>query len=106
MAGIGIFLIFLIAASTFSIYHLIRSKHIENLAKIEHGIVEEQQRGNLRALLFLGIFLCSLGGGFLFAYLISMQSNLPEYVVMPSCLLLFGGGGLILSYLINLKISK
>jgi len=106
MAGIGIFLIVLIVASTISIYHLIRSKHIENLAKIEHGIVEDDQRGSLRSLLFLGIFLCSLGGGFLLAYLISEYSNVPEYVAMPTCLLLCGGLGLILSYLTNSKITK
>lgn len=106
MAGIGIFLIVLTVASTISIYHLVRSKHIENLAKIEHGIIEDDQRGSLKSVLFLGVFLCSLGGGFLFAYLISKYSSVPEYVAMPTCLLLCGGFGLILSYLINSKITK
>jgi hypothetical protein len=106
MAGIGIFLIVLVVAAAFSIYHLIRSRHIENLTKIEHGIIEEDQRDSLRPLLFLGIFSCSLGGGLLLAYLISQYSNVPEYVAMPTCLLLSGGLGLILSYLINSKITK
>ena len=105
MAGIGIFLIVLTVTSTISIYHLIRSKHIENMAKIEHGIIDDDQRGSSRSLLFVGIFLCSLGGGFLFAYLISKYSSVPEYVAMPTCLLLCGGFGLILSDLINTKIT-
>lgn len=106
MIGPGVIFSLLIVAVTITIYYLIRSKHIENMAKIEHGIAEEDKMASLRFILNLGIFLCFLGGGFLLAYLISLNSNVPEHITMPTSLLFSGGLGLILSYVINANISK
>ena len=101
MIGPGIILFMLIIASTVTIYYIIRSKHIENMAKIEYGITEDSNSPNLRPLLNLGIFLCSLGAGFLLAYFVSQYSGVPNYIAMPTCLLCSGGAGLILNYIIN-----
>ena len=106
MIGPGILFAMMLIASTITIYYLLRSRHIENMAKIEHGIAETGEGGNLRPLLNLGIFLCALGGGFLLDYLISQYTKVPEYVALPTCLLFSGVFGLILSYFINAKITK
>ena len=106
MIGPGIVLSMLVVASTITIYYLIRSKHIENMAKIEHGIVEADNNAGLRLLLNLGIFLSFLGFGFLLSYLISSYSSVPEYVTIPTCLLMSGGVGLILSYVINSNMTE
>ena len=106
MIGPGTFFVVLVVAATVTIYYIIRSKHIENMAKIEHGITEDDNNSNASPLLNLGIFLCFLGGGFLLAYFISNNSKVPEYVAMPTCLLFSGGIGLIVSYLINSNLQK
>lgn len=106
MVGPGVIFSLLIVAVTITIYYLIRSKHIENMAKIEHGIAEDNSMASLRFILNLGIFLCFLGGGFMLAYLISQHSNVPEYISMPTCLLFSGGIGLIMSYFINSNTFK
>lgn len=106
MIGPGVLFALLIIAVTISIYYMMRSRHIENIAKIEHGIAEDNKMANMRLLLNLGIFLCFLGGGLLLAYLISRYSTVPEYISMPTCLLFSGGMGLILSYFINANIIK
>lgn len=106
MIGPGVIFSLLIVAVTITIYYLIRSKHIENIAKIEHGIAEDNKMASLRFILNLGIFLCFLGVGFLLAYLISQHSDVPEYIAMPTCLLFSGGFGLILCYFINTNVIK
>lgn len=106
MIGPGVIFSLLIVAATITIFYLIRSKHIENIAKIEHGIAEDNRMASLRFILNLGIFLCFLGGGFLLAYLISRNTHVPDYIAMPTCLLFSGGFGLILSYLINSNMIK
>lgn len=106
MIGPGIVFSLLIAAFTLTIYYIIRSKHLENMARIEHGIAEAEQISNFKPLLNLGLFLSFLGIGFLIAYLVTQNSNVPEYIALPTCLLISGGIGLILSYIINSRITK
>lgn len=106
MIGPGTFFVVLVVAATVTIYYIIRSKHIENMARIEHGMMEDDNSRGSSPLLNMGIFLCFLGGGFLLAYLISNNSTVPEYVAMPTCLLFSGGIGLIVSYLINSNLQK
>jgi len=106
MIGPGVLFALLIVSVAITIFYMIRSRHIENIAKIEHGIAEDNKMASIRLLLNLGIFLCFLGGGLLLAYLTSLYSHVPEYVSMPICLLFSGGMGLILSYFINANIIK
>lgn len=106
MIGPGLFLVTLIMASTVTIFYLIKSKHIETMARIEHGFAEEDSTAGQRIILNLGIFLCFLGMGIVVAYLISYFSDVPEYATFPASLLLAGGLGLIVSFLINNEIKR
>ena len=50
MIGPGIVFSLLIAAFTVSIYYIIRSKHLENMARIEHGIADADQVSHFKPL--------------------------------------------------------
>lgn len=101
MIGFGIFFVVFVVVVIVIIYYIIRSKYIENMVKIEYGIMEDDNNSNVFFLLNLGIFFCFLGGGFLLVYFIFNNSKVLEYVVMFICLFFLGGIGLIVSYFIN-----
>lgn len=105
MVGPGLFLISLIVAASVTIFYLIKSRHIETMAKIEHGIAEEDNTGAQRIILNLGVFLCFLGLGVTVAYLISHYTDIPDYATFPASLLFAGGMGLIVSYMVNKQIK-
>jgi len=105
MIGPGIIFLLLVIASTITVYLLIRTRHIENMAKIEHGIIQEEKT-SMRSLLHLGLFLCFLGVGCATAFVLSEFSGVPESVAFPACLLFFGGLGLILSYVITVNARR
>jgi len=105
MIGIGLTLVTLIVSSAITIIFLIKSKHIETMAKIEHGIAKEDRTVIQRLILNLGIFLCFLGLGITAAYVVSHYSDIPDYASFPASILFAGGLGLIVSYLVNNRIK-
>ena len=101
-----IVMIFLFAVSAFTIIYSIRSRHIERMTKIEHGMDEENPNALFQSFITFGIFLCSLSVGLFTAYLVSKSTGLPDHIVIPGFLLLFGGTGLILIAIYNMRIKK
>ncbi|MEE9372674.1 MAG: DUF6249 domain-containing protein [Saprospiraceae bacterium] len=82
--------------STFTFFYLIRSRHLERMTRIEHGMDEPDPFAFRQSLINTGIFLCSLGLGLFVSYLGAQFLQLPDHIVIPGCLLLFGGLSLIL----------
>ncbi len=96
MHGATLTLTILILVSAITMFYSLRLRHIERMARIEHGM-EEIHPGFVNSPYFsLGIFLCALGLSIFASYLLSSWTNLPDYVLIPGCLLLFGGGSLFL----------
>lgn len=93
-----------LATAAFTIYYLIKSKHIEQMAKIEHGMADQDAssiKSNL--LLNLGVVLSALGAAVFMSYMISHYTKMPDHISMPGFLLLFGGLGFLVSNFINQK---
>lgn len=93
-----------LATAAFTIYYLIKSKHIEQMAKIENGMASEDEsafKSNL--ILNLGIVLSSLGTAIFIAYMVSHYTTMPDHISMPGFLLLFAGLGFLVSNTINKK---
>ncbi|WP_298548598.1 DUF6249 domain-containing protein [uncultured Aquimarina sp.] len=103
---VAIVVMALIAAVVFSVFYIIKSKHIERMAKIESGMIDEEFKDSGTILLNIGILLCSLATGIFVSYLVSAYTEIPEYVIIPGFLLLFGGIGFLVSYNINKKKSN
>lgn len=102
MGGVEIVIIGFLASAAFTIYYLIKSKHIEQMAKIEHGITEDDvPKSNL--ILNLGIILSALGLAVFISYLLSHYTTVPNHVSMPGFLLLFAGIGFLVSNALNKK---
>jgi predicted MFS family arabinose efflux permease len=100
-----IVMIFLFAVSGFTIVYSIRTRHIERMTRIEHGMDEENQNAIFQSFITLGIFLCSLSFGLFSSYVVSRATGLPDHILIPGFLLLFGGIGLILIAIYNMKIK-
>ncbi len=93
-----------LATAAFTIYYLIKSKHTEQMAKIEHGIANEDEpdfKSNL--MLNLGIVLSALGAAVFMAYIVSHYTDMPNHISMPGFLLVFGGLGFLVSNAIHKK---
>lgn len=98
---VAIVVIILIAAVVFSVFYLIKSKHLERMAKIESGMIDEDFKNSNNLILNAGILLCSLSTAVFTSYLFSLYTEIPEYVTIPGLLLLFSGIGFLVSYIIN-----
>lgn len=104
MVSPGLVIIAFLATAAFTIFYLIKSRQIERLAKIEHGIMTDDKQSHPNNLILsLGIFFSSLGLAVFISYLVSTNTSIPNYITMPGFLLLFGGLGFIVSYLVNKK---
>lgn len=102
--GPEIVIIGFLATAAFTIYYLIKSKHIEQMARIEHGMANENESTFKSNLIFnLGIFLSSLGTAIFISYMVSHYTTVPNYISMPGFLLLFAGLGFLVSNTINKK---
>lgn len=101
--GPGFVIVALLATAAFTIFYLIKSKHIERMAKIENGMIDQEFKDSGNIILNLGILFCSLAAGIFIAYLVTLYTQVPEYITIPGFLLLFGGIGFIVSYTINKK---
>lgn len=100
---VAIVVIALIAAVVFSIFYLIKSKHLERMAKIESGMIDQEFKDSSNLILNIGILLCSLASGLFISYLFSIYTAVPNYVTIPGFLLLSGGIGFIVSYILGKK---
>lgn len=103
---VAIVVMVLIAATVFSIFYIIKSKHIERMAKIESGMIDQDYKTSSNTLLNVGILLCSLAAAVFISYVFNVYTKIPEYVTIPGFLLLFGGIGFLVSYNINKKKSN
>lgn len=93
-----------LATAAFTIYHLIKSKHAEQMAKIEHGIAsEDEATPKFNLILNLGIVLSALGTAVFMSYMFSHFTKMPNHVSLPGFLLLFAGFGFLVSNAINAK---
>lgn len=96
-----------LATTAFTIYHLIKSKHIEQMTKIENGMGyddESSVKPNLKQ--NLGILLTSLGTAIFTSYLVSYYTSIPNHISMPGFLLLFGGLGFLIANEMDAKRLK
>ena len=96
MQSVTIVLVTLILVSGLTFLYMIRSRHIERMTRIEHGLDEADPRAFQTTIYSLGIFLISLGLALFASYLIAKISNLPDHILIPGFLLLFGGSSLLL----------
>ncbi|SEK94260.1 hypothetical protein SAMN04487910_1533 [Aquimarina amphilecti] len=103
---VAIVVIALIAAAVFSIFYIIKSKHLERMAKIESGMIDQEFKDSGNIFLNIGILLCSLATAVFTSYLFSIYTKIPEYVIIPGFLLLFGGIGFLISFYISKKKSN
>ncbi len=92
----SIVLLALILVSGFTMFYLIRSRHIERMTRIEHGMDEHDPKAFQRSTLHFGIFLSSLALGLFISYVLAQALALPDHVTIPGSLLLSGGLSLIL----------
>ena len=106
MHGATLTLIILIIVSGLTIYYSIRTRHLERMARIEHGMSDASPSFFNSPFFSMGIFLVSLGLSLLISYLLSRITSLPDHVLIPGSLLLFGGSALlIIAYIGNPKKS-
>jgi len=101
--GPGIVITALLATAAFTIYYLIKTKHIERMAKIESGMIDKDFKDSGNILLNLAILFFSLTAGIFVSYMFSANTNIPDYVTIPGFLLFFGGIGFLISYYVNKK---
>ncbi|WP_257670868.1 DUF6249 domain-containing protein [Parapedobacter tibetensis] len=107
MVGIGLVIVAFLVTAAFTIFYVVKSRHIERMSKIEHGIISDDEPSppNSQALSF-GIFFFALGLAVFISYLVSTYTSIPNYITMPGFLLLFGGLGFIISYMVNKKKNR
>jgi len=84
-----------------SLYFIVRSRHLERIARIEHGM-DGPIPGN-NTILNIGIFLCAMALGLFTSYIFSKIFAIPDHIFIPGFLMLFGGLGLILAHILNQK---
>ena len=101
--GPGIVIIALLVSAAFTVYYLIKTKHIERMAKIESGMIDQEFGDSDNILLNLAILFFSLAAGIFVSYVFSINTDIPDYVTIPGFLLLFGGIGFLVSYFVNKK---
>jgi len=92
------FLITSVVVSGLTIFYFLKSRHIERMARIEHGM--EEPLRHTSSILRFGIFLTFLGIGFLMGNLLIDVLNLDSFN-LPGFILLFGGIGLITAHYID-----
>jgi hypothetical protein len=86
-------------------------ENVERMAMIEKGLNPFQhkpkQRLNPSVTLRFALLSIGAGFGFLFGSILStMSSSLPEEVAYFSMILIFGGLGLLASYIVELRMAK
>ncbi len=103
MLGPTIFLLGLTITSGITLIAMIRYRHIERMHRIEHGMEEPDPRASFSVVRNMGRFMIALALSLPFAFMMSKLFHLPDYVLIPGSLLLFGGISLLYS---NYKDTK
>lgn len=93
----SIVIIVLVVTVSICVIYIIQTRHIERMTEIEHGMMEDKRSKN-RYILNLALLCSSLGGGVLAAYFLMFVFNIPGFIALVGCLLLFGGFGLFAAY--------
>ncbi len=101
--GFNEILALLIIVSAITIYFFHKARHLERMAQIESGQLNENQN-SVRSYLDIkfGMLMIGLGLGMFVAWIWERidQSVNTEYVTYPAFMLFFGGISLLLSYLV------
>lgn len=90
-----IVLLSFIAASVYTLFYAIKTRHTERMARIEQGLDDPDPKAFRKSMIQFGSFFVSLAVGLLFSYFLAQITNLPDHVTIPGSLLLFGGVTLI-----------
>ncbi len=87
----------IVLVAGFTLFYLLRARHIERMMKIEHGMLEEDQGQRVRKLRERGIMLTLLGLGLFLGYQFQpMFDYIPKKIFIPGVMFTLGGIGLVL----------
>ena len=90
--GTTLFLLIIVTGGL--VFYYLKLKYLQELARIEHGLVSPPKDAN--RLKKLGIIFISIGIGILLGYLIGKSLGMPYLVSIPSMILILGGGSLLI----------
>ena len=100
----------LIVTAGVTFYFFLKARHAERMAMIEKGSAPsldwKPSPSNNFFGVKIGMLFCGIGFGILLAFIISqfIENDQPE--LYPGLMLLFGGGSLVLSYFLELRLSR
>ena len=102
MGGPDFGFIALLVVAAFTIFYMLHTRHLERMARIEHGLDEEEKPSPPHgAWLGFGIVVIGIGIGLVIGYLIGTTSGVPLFITIPSSILISGGLGIVVMYLIG-----
>lgn len=90
----GAVLLTLVLASSGLVFYYLKIRHLQELARMEHGLARPKKDPN--RLKKLGITAIAIGLGILFGYLIGQATGMHPLVTVPSMILMIGGGALLI----------
>ena len=97
----GYVLFFLIITASLTLFYYLRTRHLENIARIEHGLEDDKLR-NTSIFKNLGIILCMIALGIISGYVLSKFIIAPLPLILISSIFLFSA----LSFFIIHKTNK
>lgn len=102
MGGPDFGFIALLIVVAFTIFYSLHTRHLERMARIEHGLEEDEEsyKSN-RTWLGVGVVVICIGIGLSIGYFIGSTSGVPLFVAIPSSILVAGGLGLVAIYIIG-----
>ncbi len=107
MNGPTIVFLTAIIAVAVSIYFLLKTRHLERMARIEHGMAEpiphKPYKRSHDYLLTIGLFFCGIGLGLAVGFILESMINSDGSPIIPSCILMCSGGALVLARSIHNK---
>ena len=99
----------LIVTAGVTFYFFLKARHAERMAMIEKGSAPSLDWKPAPSNNFFGVkigmLFVGIGFGILLAFIIS-QFTVDEPALYPGLMLLFGGGSLVLSYFLELRLSQ
>ena len=90
--GTTLFLLILVIGGL--VFYYLKLKYLQDLAKIEHGLVSSPKDGNY--LKKLGVIFISIGIGILSGHLFGKFTGIHPMVTIPSTIFVFGGASLLI----------
>ena len=91
------------------LYVLLLTRHRERMSLMERGLSPAEfsnKKGILSATLRYGLLLIGIGVGILFGNFVEIEFGVPRQGAFIAMMFIFGGIGLIISFLIERKINK